>query len=434
MTSLCSTRVVVDDQVRPAKITFHNGVIEAIDPPGLADHDFGDTVVMAGLVDSHVHVNEPGRTHWEGFETATRAAAAGGTTTIVDMPLNSIPPTTTLGALDEKRSAAEGRIAVDVAFWGGLVPGSVDQLSSLAAEGVCGFKAFLVDSGVPEFPPVSVGDLEAGLASLSHLGVPALVHAESPELLAEPEGDPAAYATYLTSRPPESEAKAIALMASMSAKTGAATHILHVSSGEGAGEIASADPSLTGETCPHYLTFAAEEIPEGATLFKCAPPIRQAEHREALWDALGGGSLQMIVSDHSPAPADLKEVETGDFIRAWGGIASLQLRLPAVWDGCSQRGFGITELSRWVSEAPATLAGLSDRKGILRIGADADFVIWDPDDVTAVVSSSLEHRHPLTPYDGMKLRGRVVATVLRGNIVHGHGASGRPHGRMLRRT
>lgn len=420
--------------MRPAKITYHDGLIVAIDPAGPADHDFGDAVVMAGLVDAHVHVNEPGRTHWEGFETATRAAAAGGTTTIVDMPLNSIPPTTTVGALEEKRSAARGRIAVDVAFWGGLIPGSLDQLPSLAAEGVSGFKAFLVDSGVPEFPPVPGAVLEVGLASLSELGVPALIHAEALDLLGEPEGDPTAYATYLATRPPESEARAIASMAHLADSTGAAVHILHVSSGDGARAIASADAGLTGETCPHYLTFAAENIPDRATVFKCAPPIRHAEHREALWEALGNGSLQMVVSDHSPAPADMKEVESGDFIRAWGGISSLQLRLPAVWDGGSQRGFGLNDMSRWLAEAPAALAGLKDRKGAIKVGADADFVIWDPDDLTRVVGSRLEHRHPLTPYHGMALRGRVLATVLGGTIVHGGGAGGRRHGRMLRRT
>ncbi len=427
--------MIVDGEMRPATIKVDRGLIVAIEPGGRADHDFGDHVVMPGLVDSHVHVNEPGRTEWEGFETATRAAAAGGTTTIVDMPLNTIPPTTTPEALAEKQAAARGRLAVDVAFWGGLIPGSLDQLAPLVDEGVSGFKAFLVDSGVPEFPPVPVDVLEAALKALSMLGVPALIHAEAPDLIEEPRGDPREYATYLATRPPESEARAIERVVRLAGPTGAAVHILHVSSAE-AVEALDQRGSIrpTGETCPHYLTFAAEEISDGATAFKCAPPIRHAEHREALWEALGKGTLQMVVSDHSPAPDDLKEVESGDFMRAWGGIASLQLRLPAVWDSGSRRGFGFQELSRWLAEAPAALAGLDDRKGTIRTGADADFVVWDPDGATKVTGHTLEHRHPLTPYEGMALRGRVVATLLGGEFVHGGRAAAGHRGRMLRRA
>lgn len=415
-------------------MTFDDGLIVGIDPPGLADHDFGDSVVMPGLVDAHVHVNEPGRTEWEGFLTATRAAAAGGTTTIVDMPLNSIPPTTTRDALDEKRAASAGKLVVDVGFWGGLVPGSLDHLSSLVDEGVCGFKAFLVDSGVPEYPPVSASDLEAGLEALSALGVPALIHAEMPDLLLAPEGDPRAYETYLATRPPDSEARAVEMVGRLAESTGARVHILHVSSADAVAAMGEWDRELlTAETCPHYLTFAAEEIPDGATAFKCAPPIRSTEHREALWESLGSGALQMVVSDHSPAPADLKALESGDFLEAWGGISSVQLRLPAVWDAGSRRGFGLVDITRWLAGAPAVLAGLSDHKGALRVGADADFVVWDPEGVTRVAGANLEHRHHLTPYHGLSLRGRVMATLLGGEFVFADGTTLGLRGRMLRR-
>ena len=409
-------------------------MIVGIEPSGAADFDFGDAVVMAGLVDSHVHINEPGRTEWEGFESATRAAAAGGTTTLVDMPLNSVPPTTTSSALSEKRMAAKGKLAVDVAFWGGLVPGSHDQLPALVEEGVCGFKAFMVDSGVPEYPPLSASDLEQGFVQMSHLGVPALIHAEQPDLLESPVGEPQVYRTYLATRPADSEARACERVVQLAASTGASAHVLHVSSADAVGVLGGSSGDLvTGETCPHYLTFVAEEIPDGATVFKCAPPIREIEHREALWEALGDGTLQMIVSDHSPAPADLKEAKSGNFLKAWGGISSLQVRLAATWDAASQRGFGFVDISRWLSEAPAHLSGLDDRKGGIRIGADADFVVWDPDGLTEVVGSELEHRHHLTPYEGMALRGRVLATLLRGAVVFDDDTKPAGHGRMLRR-
>lgn len=433
MGSIRSTRVVIGDEVRPATVVFRDGVVESISDDIPAEVDYGDHVIMPGLVDSHVHVNDPGRADWEGFPSATRAAAAGGTTTIVDMPLNSLPPTTTVEALNQKRRAAEGRVSIDVAFWGGLVPGSLADLEPLVDEGVCGFKAFMVDSGVDEFPRASADLLERGCRALADLAVPALVHAEWPDLLSMPQGDPRSYSTYLATHPPESEARAVESLARVARSTGASAHVVHVSSAMGAAAIADSAGSLTGETCPHYLIFSSEDIPDGATLFKCAPPIREREHREALWEALADGWLSMIVSDHSAAPAALKEVATGDFIRAWGGISSLQLRLPAVWDGAVRRGLGIERLVDWLSYAPAKLAGLDGQKGRIAAGADADFVIWDPDGVTEVRGASLKHRHPLTPYEGMRLRGSVVATLLRGQVVHGAGATAGAHGRMLRR-
>jgi allantoinase len=391
--SLRSSRVVLDDEVRPASVHWEDGVVVAIGDRS-ADDDFGDLVVFPGLVDSHVHVNEPGRAEWEGFATATRAAHAGGATTIVDMPLNSVPPTTTVEALEAKRRVAEGKLGVDVAFWGGIVPGSADNVPALVESGVCGFKIFLIDSGVPEYPPIDV----SMLAELS-LRLPILVHAESDELVGEPGPT---YAEYLASRPPDAEAKAIRDVAGLDCPV----HILHVSSGDGVDAIASS-PGVTGETCPHYLTFIDEDVT--GVEFKCAPPIRGREHREALWEALVAGTLDMVVSDHSPAPPELKR---GDFATAWGGISSLQIRLPVVWTGAAPRGIDFAILSSWLSHAPAVLAGLDDRKGSIAVGKDADFAVFDPDGETLVRGHDLNHRHPLTPYEGMRLRGRLADTML----------------------
>lgn len=432
MSLIGSTRVVIGDEVRPASIRIIDGTIVEISdlPPEV---DFGDLVVMPGLVDSHVHVNEPGRTHWEGFATATRAAAAGGTSTIVDMPLNSIPPTVSVDALETKRAAAAGTVSVDVAFWGGLIPGSGEQIAPLVAAGVCGFKSFLVDSGVAEFPPVTPDQLREALPVMRDLGVPSLVHAEDPARISSLTGDPSDYRSYLASRPPSAEAAAVTVVAGLAGDTGASLHVLHVSSGEAVEVLARSPETLTGETCPHYLTFCAEEIEDGATPFKCAPPIRSAEHREALWTGLVEGSLSMVVSDHSPAPADIKHLDDGDFGRAWGGIGSLQLRLPATWTGAAQRGLSFPQMSRWLATEPARLAGLDRRKGEIGVGMDGDLVVWDPDGVTEVEGSRLEHRHPITPYEGMRLRGSVVTTILGGITVFDGEEINPGNGRMLRR-
>lgn len=432
MTVIGSTRVVIGEEVRPASIRIEGGRIAGIDE-SRPDIDFGDLVVMPGLVDSHVHVNEPGRAEWEGFASATRAAAAGGTTTIVDMPLNSIPPTVSTDALAEKRAAAEGKLSVDVAFWGGLIPGSDGQIAPLVEGGVCGFKSFLVDSGVAEFPPVSADQLAAALPTMRDLGVPSLVHAEDPAQIFGLAGDPTEYRSYLESRPAGGEAAAVGVVARLAAATGARIHVLHVSSAEAVRAVADGPPSLSGETCPHYLTFCAEEIGTGATPFKCAPPIRAAEHRDALWEGLIDGSLGMVVSDHSPAPAEVKRLDDGDFGQAWGGIGSLQLRLPATWTGAERRGVDLPMLSTWLALEPARLAGLERRKGSIAKGMDADLVVWDPDGVTLVSGKELEHRHPMTPYEGMALRGSVVATILGGATVFDGANIDSGGGRMLRR-
>ncbi len=420
------------EEVRPASIRMEQGVIVGIDnsPPEL---DFGDLVVIPGLVDSHVHVNDPGRTEWEGFATATRAAAAGGTTTIVDMPLNSIPPTVSRDALAEKRAATTGNLSVDVAFWGGLVPGSEDEIGAMVEDGVCGFKAFLVDSGVPEFPPMPIDRLARALPIIGELGVPVLVHAEDPARIERLTGDPTEYGSYLATRPAEGEGAAVQTVAGLARETGARMHVLHVSSVEAVASLASGPEGLSGETCPHYLTFCAEEITAGATPFKCAPPIRSAEHREALWEGLLEGILSMVVSDHSPAPPEVKRIESGDFGSAWGGIGSLQLRLPATWTGAAAREVDFPELARWLALEPARLAGLEQHKGSIAVGMDADLAIWDPDGVTEVKGADLEHRHPLTPYEGMKLRGSVVRTIVGGRTVFEDGVVVPGHGRMLRR-
>lgn len=393
---------------------YEDGVIVSIGQ-GAADRDFGDLVVFPGLVDSHVHVNEPGRTEWEGFETATRAAAAGGTTTIVDMPLNSVPPTTDAEALRLKHRAAHGKLSVDCAFWGGIVPGSESAVPKLESAGVCGFKVFLIDSGVPEYPPMTPEAL-----STLELGVPLLVHAETGSHLG---ATGPTYDEYLASRPPSAEAGAIDLVAGLGS-----VHILHVSSGEGVEAISAAGPRVTGETCPHYLVFCSDDVT--GTEFKCAPPIRGREQREALWEGLEGGILTMIVSDHSPSPPEMKE---GDFASAWGGISSIQLRLVAVWTAARGRGASLERMASWLASAPAGLAGIDDRKGSLAVGKDADFVVFDPEGVTSVRGADLYHRHPLTPYEGMSLRGRVVETTLRGAVIYDGRRVTDRSGRMLRR-
>jgi allantoinase len=375
---------------------------------------------MPGIVDTHVHVNEPGRSHWEGFETAGAAAAAGGVTTIVDMPLNSVPATTTVRALEEKRRAAEGT-RVNVEFWGGVVPGNAGELDALADAGVLGFKCFLSPSGVAEFPPVDQNDLRAALPILGRRGLPLLVHAEWPSAL-QPipvTANPRAYSTWLDSRPEAAECDAIALLVRLCREFRAPIHVVHLASAGALPTLRAARDEglpMTVETCPHYLSFAAEEIPDGATRFKCAPPIRGAATREALWNALERGEIDLVASDHSPAPESMKAA--GDFAAAWGGIASLELGLAAVWTGASARGLGFDRVSAWMSTAPAALAGLGSRTSAIAPGLDADLVVWDPAAEWIVDERRLRQRHKLTPYDGRTLRGRAIETYVRGRLVY----------------
>ena len=433
-------RVVTPDGVREACVHVADGRIERVAafddvPSSVPIVEAGDRVILPGVVDTHVHVNEPGRTEWEGFETGTRAAAAGGVTTILDMPLNSIPPTTTIDALREKRSAAEGKAHVDVGFWGGAVPGDLGHLRELHEAGAFGFKCFLCPSGVDEFGSLELGQLRAAAAEIAAFDGLLIVHAELPEPIEHAtqelgDADAFAYRTYLSSRPSEAEEAAIAAVAEASAATGCRTHVLHVSAATGLDDLARPGARVSVETCPHYLTFAAEEIPGGATEYKCAPPIRGAENRERLWDALGDGRIAAVVSDHSPCTADLK---AGSFFDAWGGIASVELGLRAVWTQARARRFALEDVARWMSEGPAAIAGL-ERKGAIAEGSDADLILFEPDESSEVDPAELHHRNPVTPYAGLRLDGRVSATYVRGVEVYADGRfRDEPAGRLLSR-
>lgn len=424
--ALRSTRVATPDGVRPAAIHLEAGRITRVaaweDFPAHpeAGFDAGKLLVVPGLVDTHVHVNEPGRTEWEGFATATRAAARGGITTICDMPLNSIPATTTLAALEQKRAAAQTQSLVNLEFIGGVIPGNTGHLSALRKAGVCAFKCFLTPSGVPEFPAVSESDLREALPVLAGLGVPLMVHAEDPSRLRSGGRGPSRrYADYLASRPVDAEHQAIAMLIRLLDWCPTPIHIVHLSSATSLELVRVARARgipLTVETCPHYLTFAAEEIPDGATEFKCAPPLRSAAEREALWEALVAGDIDLVASDHSPCPPGLKDTG-GDFFAAWGGIASLELTLSAVWTGAKPRGVAPEQVAVWMSANPARLVQLEKRKGAVAVGWDADLTVWDPEAAYVVEPALLEQRHKITPYAGRKLLGRVVATYSGGRLV-----------------
>jgi allantoinase len=426
-------RVVLPDGERAATVHTEDGRITAVtafdDAPSSAVTLADDEVLLPGLVDSHVHVNEPGRTEWEGFASATRAAVAGGVTTIVDMPLNSIPATTTLEALHVKRQVAEGQVAADVAFWGGAVPGNLDQLRPLHEAGVVGFKCFLLDSGVPEFPPLDDAGLRAALAELATFDGLLIAHAEDADVIAAaPAPGGPSYADFLASRPGAAERSAIGRLVEAARDTGARAHVVHLADADALPILRKARADgvrITVETCPHYLTFAAEQVPDGATAFKCCPPIREASHREALWAALTDGDVDLVVSDHSPCTPELKRLDVGDFDEAWGGIASLQVALPVVWTGARARGVGLDRVVSWMSAAPARLAGLPG-KGSIAVGKDADLVAFAPEERWTV--GDLEHRNPVTPYSGRELHGVVRRTWLRGRP-----ADGEPAGRLLRR-
>lgn len=418
-------RIVTPDGERTGVLRLRAGAIEAIDdgPAGAADQVVevpDDCVVLPGLVDSHVHVNEPGRTHWEGFTTATAAAAAGGITTIADMPLNSVPATVDPAALAVKRAAAQSKLAVDVAFWGGAVPGNVDELRALHELGVVGFKCFLLPSGVQEFPPLDPPGLLAAMTAIASFGGLLIAHAEDAAVLAAaPAPAGRSFAAYLASRPDSAETSAVGALLSATRATGCRTHVVHVSSARSLPLLAAAKAEglpVTAETCPHYLALSAETVPDGATAYKCCPPIRDAGTREALWRGLVDGTLDCVVSDHSPSPPSLKHPDTGDFGAAWGGIASLQLSLPVVWTAARERGRALTDVCRWMAQAPADITRLGDR-GALRPGARADLVVFAPDERFVVDPASLAHRHPLTPYAGFELSGVVRQTWLGGRRV-----------------
>ncbi len=429
-----SRRVATPGEIGPGAVLVREGKIAGIVPthqvpPAAEVHDFGDSVILPGLVDSHLHINDPGRTEWEGFETATRAAAAGGYTTLVDMPLNCLPPTATVTALTAKREAARGRCWVDWLAWGGVVSDNQADIEPLAAAGVPGFKCFLIHPGIEGFTMVTEAKLRAALPRVARTGLPLLVHAELPGPVDEAtrdlgNADWSCYSTYLQSRPEEAELSAIRLLLSLCREHKFRLHIVHLAASSALAELRAARAEglpVSVETCPHYLHFCAEEIPDGATLCKCAPPIRSRENRERLWQGLKDGIINLVATDHSPCPPAMKRIEERNFKTAWGGIASLSLALPLMWTEASSRGFSLTDITRWMGEAPARLAGCQGRKGRIAEGYDADLVIFEPEEEFVVSQDRLYYRYPVSPYLGAKLRGAVKATYLRGQRVFGDG-------------
>ncbi|GAA1538472.1 allantoinase AllB [Actinomadura kijaniata] len=431
-----SRRAVLPYGEKPAAVAVRNGRIAAIEEADAplaapAEVDLGDIALLPGLVDTHVHINEPGRTEWEGFATATRAAAAGGVTTVVDMPLNSLPPTVDVESLAVKQAAARGAVHVDVGFWGGAIPGNVADLRPLHEAGVFGFKCFISDSGVPEFPPLSPERQYEAFREIASFDGLIIVHAEDPAALSEPAaGD---YASFLASRPPSAERRAVEQVIRVAEQTGVRAHIVHLAAADALEPLAKARSRgvrVTAETCPHYLTLTAEDVPgPDATAFKCCPPIRDAGNREELWNGLADGVISCVVTDHSPCTPDLKR---GDFATAWGGVSSLQLGLSAVWTAARARGHGLSSVVRWMAEGPAALVGLNGdgarRKGRIALGYDADLVAFAADASHVVDAAALHHRNPVTPYAGRSLRGVVQATWLRGEIV-----DDTPRGALLNR-
>lgn len=430
MLALRSSRTLTPTGERPALVLIENGRIADVLPPDAALApdveilDLGDRALLPGVIDPHVHINEPGRTHWEGFDTATRAALAGGLTMLVDMPLNSAPVTTSAAAFREKLAAADGKLHTNVGFWGGIIPGNGGEIEGLIAAGILGFKAFLTHSGIDDFPNATEADLRAAMPILARHRLPLLVHCELTDSAVDnPFAADAgtSYRRYLASRPKKWEDEAIALMIRLCRETGCRTHIVHLSSADSLAQIAAARAEglpLTVETGQHYLFFSAEDIPDGATQYKCAPPIRERANNDRLWEALRTGLIDFVATDHSPAPPDLKKLESGDFTTAWGGIASLQLALPVLWTAAQARGFGLPDLVRWLSSAPARLAGVADRKGQIAQGFDADLLVLAPEATFTVDAAALWHRHPVSPYHGRMLRGVVELTFLAGEKVY----------------
>lgn len=425
-----SINVIVAGEMKPAIIEVENELITAIYEYEKALNceikDFGELVIMPGLVDSHVHINEPGRTEWEGFNTATQAAAAGGITALVDMPLNCIPVTTTKAAFQEKLDSVDDKLWVDCGFWGGVIPQNINDLDELLNAGVLGVKSFLIDSGIEEFPPVEAKDIRAAMPILSKHDVPYLIHAEldcgsfhDVEITKE-------YNSFLASRPKSWENDAISLMVDMARESkeigdNCKVHIVHLSSGEALNTIAQAkDEGLrfTAETCPHYLTLASENIPDGKTLFKCCPPIRENKNREHLWQAISDGRLDFIVSDHSPCTPELKHIDTGDIEKAWGGISALQFGISLIWTEAKERGFSLIDIARLMSSETAKFAGLDSVKGAIKVGNHADFLVFDPNTQFTITNEMIKHRHNITPYAGRKVIGQVEHTFVRGHHVY----------------
>jgi allantoinase len=429
ITAFHSYRTITANTVKEATVLVENGkIINVSDgkviPAGIAVFEAGNHVLMPGVVDPHVHINEPGREDWEGFDTATKAAIAGGVTTLVEMPLNASPVTTTIAAFEKKLAAAKGKLHTNSGFWGGIVPGNAGQIKPLAEKGILGFKAFLTHSGIDEFPNVTEADLDIAMPFIAQTGLPLLVHCELSDHLAG-GSNPQSYQQYLASRPKEWEDRAIALMIGLCEKYRCGVHIVHLSSAGSIEQIASAKKKglpLTVETAQHYLFFNAEEIKDGRTEFKCAPPIRERSNNELLWEALKDGTIDFVATDHSPAPPYMKEMESGNLIKAWGGIASIQFALPALWTAAYEHHAGIIDIANWLCKKPAILPGLNDRKGSIETGYDADFVIWDPEESFIIDEPMIHHRHKATPYLGQTLKGVVHQTFINGEKVFDKGS------------
>jgi allantoinase len=442
-----SQRVVTPSGIEEAAVLVEDGRILDVVPPHklpaqIPVEDFGQAAILPGLVDSHVHINEPGRTEWEGFRTATRAAAAGGYTLLVDMPLNCLPATTTVAAVEAKRKAANGQCYVDWMAWGGVVNDNQEHIEILAAAGVPGFKCFLIHPGIDGFTMVNERELRAALPHVARTRLPLLVHAELPGPVDEAtrrlaQADWSKYATYLQSRPDEAELSAIQLMISLCREFHFRLHIVHLATSQALDMLRASKSEglpVSVETCPHYLHFTSDQIPDGQTLFKCAPPIRSREHCEKLWRGLREGVIDLVATDHSPCPPEMKRLNERNFQTAWGGIASLSLALPVMWTEASRRGFTLTDIARWMAEGPARLAGCDSHKGRLAKDFDADFVVFDPEAEFVAAEEYLYYRHRVSPYLGEKLRGTVKATYLRGNCAFADGTfPGDPSGRELRR-
>ena len=418
--SIYSTRCWVDEKLQPATIRFEDGIITAVFFGKDADAvDMGDHIIMPGVIDAHVHINEPGRTEWEGFETATKAAAAGGVTMVVDMPLNASPVTTTAKAFEEKLAAAKDQLYVNCGFYGGLIPGNLKDLEPLMEAGVLGIKCFLTHSGIDEFPNVTDADVDAAMPVIAKHRIPLLAHCELESGTTALYTNQGSYKDYVAGRPKQWENDAIALMIRLCRKHRCQTHIVHVSSAEALAMIADAKKEglpLTAETCSHYIYFNAENIPDKNTLYKCAPPIREKENNEALKHALKTGVLDFITTDHSPAPPDIKEILSGDLSKAWGGIAGLQFLLPVSWTSLKNI-MSLDEFIPLLTSGPAHFLHLHDRKGELTVGFDADITIWNPDEAFEVKEEQIRHRHKISPYTGETLFGTVKQTIVNGEIV-----------------
>jgi len=436
-----STRIITNGQVVNGVLMVEDGIIQGIsgelpNDPGISIIEASDNIVMAGVIDPHVHINEPGRTEWEGFETATRSAVAGGITTLVDMPLNSSPVTTTPSAFDNKINATNGKLYTNCGFWGGIIPGNTDQIEPLISKGILGFKAFLTHSGIDDFPNVTESDLRMAMPVIAQHGLPLLVHCELlPEIVQPLPGDNRSYLHYLKSRPPEWEDRAIALMIRLCEEFNCRVHIVHLSSANSIEQIAIAKKKglpITVESAQHYLYFKSENIPDGATEFKCAPPIRESVNNELLWRGLKEGIIDFVATDHSPCTPNLKKKETGDFMQAWGGISSIQFALPILWTATEKRNCNITNMALWLSENPAKLIGKQNKKGQIAAGYDADLVIWNEKSEFRLEESMILHKHRLTPYLGEKLKGVINQTILSGEVVFDRGNfTSPPQGKII---